>query len=85
MADDPTTSQWGEADTDPVADVKAMVRMMTENCGYMPNRIVMPLRNWIRLMDRYHRRTLSRRAYRRWRGRARVIWAQMRKDAARHV
>lgn len=73
--------RWGEADTDPLADLDRAIRAMTENCGYTPNRIVMPLRNWIRLLDGYHRRTLSRRAYRRWRGKARVRWAQMRREA----
>lgn len=68
-----TSPDWREADSDPLADVKAWVAMMNENCGYRPNAIIMPRRHWDRLEDRYRRATLSRRAYRRWRGRKRGL------------
>lgn len=69
--------RWGEADIDPASDLRRWIDQMNSNCGYNPNTLIMPAREWFRIETLIARRQMSRRAFRRWRARRRVYWRAM--------
>ncbi len=72
--------RWGESDIDPASDLRRWIDQMNTNCGYSPNRLIMPEQHWRRIETLIARRTMSRRAFRRWRGRRRAYWRALRAE-----
>jgi hypothetical protein len=70
--------RWGDPGSDPLADLQRWRKVMLESTGYAPNRITMPLSRWNRMERLVMRHKLSKRAYRRWRGRRKAArrWAR---------
>lgn len=59
------TLPWSHPDADPIADIQEMMAFHAANDDFRPNTLVMSWRVYKRLM----RRQLTKRQYRRWRGR----------------
>lgn len=60
---------WNMPESDPLADVEEWARYMREHTGYRPSRIFMPVHQRNRIEHLIARSRLSKRSYRRWRGR----------------
>lgn len=69
-------------DADGTEDLRDAIKALltVPDHGYSPHTLIMPLRYWDMLATRYFRLTLSRRAFRRWRGRLHAERARMRKE-----
>lgn len=65
----PPCKSWSDPGSDPLADIERVKRYMQENCGYRPTRFIMPAARWNRIEHLIARATMSKRGYRRWRGR----------------
>lgn len=58
---------WGNPESTPIDDIRSMIETVMRNSGGRPNQVVMP---WPQFM-RWMRRTMPKRAFRRWRGKVR--------------